>query len=254
MSYLYKLNRIYTHYRFILLNKFGQKYYLSTEEIAIRNRGDPKLSLDESRVRPQFEILDRYFECFVSNFIKNNKTFSVLDVGCRDGYLLQKLSDYGVSCLKGFEIVPEWVEYCHRNNRKYVENVNLLDIDTVQYGQFDIVFSRHTLEHVDRAVLFFDKLISMTKIHGVLFIVFPLNPRPSFKHPSLLKSLEHINDTFDFSRLEIKYFGLLREFSLRGDSINLVDEREESEILIYAKKIVKTKNRRLISHHTMHWS
>lgn len=238
MSYLYKLNRIYTHYRFVLVNKFGEKHYLSTEDIAIRNRGDPNLSLDALRVQPQFEILDRYFDCFVENFIRTNKAISVLDVGCRDGYFLQRLSDYGVPSLKGFEIVSEWVEYCHRHGRHYVENVNLLSIDTVQYGQFDIVFSRHTIEHVDRVALFFDKLVSLTKLNGVLFIVFPLNPSPSFKHPSRLKSLAHIDDTFDFSRLELNYFGLIRDCSLGGNRVDLADEREESEILIYAKKIV----------------
>ena len=86
--------------------------------------------------------------------------------------------------------------------------------------------------------MFFDKLVSLTKLNGVLFIVFPLNPRPSFKHPSRLKSLAHIDDTFNFSRLQLNYFGFIRECSLGGNPVDLADEREESEILIYAKKIV----------------
>ena len=71
----------------------------------------------------------------------------------------------------------------------------------------------------------------------MLYAAFPLNPTPSFKHPSHLKSVEHINELFNYSKLDIKYFGFLKYFSLGDNSVNLIDEREESEILIYARKI-----------------
>jgi len=47
----------------------------------------------------------------------------------------------------------------------------------------------------------------------------------------LLKTISLRNDRL------YKYFGFLKYFSLGDNSVNLIDEREESEILIYARKI-----------------
>ena len=208
---------------------------LTTEELATRNRGDPKLQLDETRVESQVPILDRYF-AFLRDLVRRERNISVLDVGCRDGYLLQRLRDDGVEKLTGFEIVPEWVSHCHRQNRDFVENVNLLELDVDAYPKFDLVFTRHTMEHVDRVALFFENLVALTKPGGQLFVVFPLNPKPSFKHPSELISIEHVNELLDFSALQLIHFGPLKDFPVAGVEGALVDEREGSEILIYARK------------------
>ena len=236
MSYSYKLNRISENCRFLFLKTFKKNYKLSTDDLIKHNRGDPKLNLDSSRVINQKEILDRYVKYFKKNIIKNNKNMRILDLGCRDGYFLKKLEEYGFKNIKGFEIVPEWVKYCYKNNQKYIKCKNVLDIKTSKYtNKFNFVFSRHTLEHTDQPIEFFKKVMSLSNKGGTIFIVFPLNPNANFKHPCKLKSIEHIKKIFDLSKLDIKYFGFLNQSNNKELEL-LSDKREKNEVLIYGLK------------------
>ena len=229
--------RIYKHIK-LGINKllFGSRYYLSTKEIVDRNRGDWHIELNDSRVKDQFIILDKYFDFIVNHISKGNKNFSILDVGCREGYLLEKLKKYGVENVKGFEIVPGWVEYCHTKGRHYVEKKNLLEINPNNCEKYDIVLSRHALEHVDRTNKFFYNLTKLTKNGGYLIVVFPLNKIPKFKHPSYLPSVEYVINNFNFNDLDVLYIGRLDNFVYKGAHINLLDDRENDEVIIFCKR------------------
>lgn len=236
MTYEYKLFRIYKNIKFRIGKLlFGGKHHLSTKEIVDRNRGDWHIKLSDSRVKDQFAILDKYFE-FIVNHISKSKKVSILDVGCREGYLLERLKKHGIEDIRGFEIVPEWVDYCHSKKRYYVEEKNLLEINPDNYKKYDIVLSRHTLEHVDRTKQFFNNLVKLTKEKGYLIVVFPLNKKLNFKHPSYLPSVKYVINNFDFDNLNILYIGRLNNFNYKGAKIDLLDKRESDEIIIFCRK------------------
>jgi hypothetical protein len=66
--------------------------------------------------------------------------------------------------------------------------------------------------------------------------VFPLNLKPNFKHPSYLPSLSWIKEAFDYSELSDVSVLRLDGFKFLGESIDLLDSREDNEIIIYGRK------------------
>ncbi len=237
-SYRYKFSRILTNIKFYFKKLIsGSSYHLSSDEIAQRNRGDSTIELNENVIQKQFEILKRY-EDFISNtLLKQDTSKTILDVGSREGSLLMNLKEIGYKSVTGFEVVPDWVKYCHQKGMDYIHEINLLEVDVTKNEKYDIVFSRHTLEHVDRTKLFFDKLVGLIKPKGILFIVFPINKRPNFKHPSYLPSIDHIKKNFDFSKLGNVTVGRLDELEYNGIKIDLTDPREIDEIVIIGTKL-----------------
>jgi len=236
-SYAYKCKRILTNVTFSFKKLFNNSYHLSSSEISQRNRGDAKIELNENVIPEQFEILERYQDFITDTVLNKDTSKSILDVGSRDGSLLENLKNFGYTDVTGFEIVSDWVKYCHKKGMSYIHEVNLLELDTLNHKKYDLVFSRHTLEHVDRTELFFDKLVDLIQTNGKLFIVFPLNKKANFKHPSYLPSIEHIRNAFDFSRLSNVRLERLDAFSIKSNWINLTDSRETDEIIITATKL-----------------
>ncbi|MEX0909945.1 MAG: methyltransferase domain-containing protein [Candidatus Paceibacterota bacterium] len=232
-SYRYKSKRLLTNLKYFFNKKLKRGYFLSSEEISLRNRGDDNVSLSDEIVKDQFKILDAYYD-FITKYLLIPGE-SLLDVGSREGYLLNRMTNAGYE-VEGFEVVPEWVTYCHSKQMDYIKNIDLLELDTRDYKKFDVVFSRHTLEHVDRTKLFFDQLVALTKPGKKLFVVFPLNLKPNFKHPSYLPSLKYIKEKFDYTQLNSVTISRLDELKYNDVKTNLTDKRESDEIVIIATK------------------
>jgi SAM-dependent methyltransferase len=117
-----------------------------------------------------------------------------LDVGCRDGWSLTYLKK---GCPNGFTIFPpkkrfsntcglelsrETVKYARAKGRNVIEG----DIRNLVIGEnvFDVVFTRHCLEHLDRPLDALRNIARMLKPGGTLLVIVPredqdLNPEKS---------------------------------------------------------------------------
>lgn len=231
-SYEYKLRRIICNTKYFFSCILFKDHALSMNELIARNRGDPKTPLNRSRTKHAQTPLLKASE-FISNEAGDMLNKKILDIGARDGRFLEELQSRGARNLHGIEIVPEWVEECHRLGLKFVQQGNFLDFN-IENNTFDIVFSRHTLEHVDKPVEFFSKIKGVTKPGGTIVIIFPLNPVPNFKHPSRIPSLDWVKNNFDLENLDLNYFGFINN----SDNMmirELRDPSEGEEVLIWGK-------------------
>jgi SAM-dependent methyltransferase len=76
----------------------------------------------------------------------------VIDVGCGDGSLLERMSGHGVaSALVGYEIAPSAVEFASKRNIPRVERVELFDGTKIPEpdGSFDLGVLNFVLEHTE---------------------------------------------------------------------------------------------------------
>jgi len=228
MSYSYKFTRVVQNLKYGLTKK------LSSNDIIERNRGDKNNTLTDTLVENQFPILQKYYDFIDQKITLGDKDKSILDIGCREGYLLELFSKNSYLNLRGVEIVPEWVSSAQKSGRTYVHQGDILTQKNTE--TYDVVVSRHTLEHVDQTALFFNKIVRSLNSGGSFVCVFPLNPKPNFKHPSYLPSVEWVKENFDFSELSSVKVDRLDEFTHNGEVIDLLDEREENEIIIFGQK------------------
>ncbi|MFA6186205.1 MAG: class I SAM-dependent methyltransferase [Phycisphaerae bacterium] len=106
-----------------------------------------------------------------------------LDVGCRDGWSLSYLkkgcpAGFGVFMPRkrfknvfGLELSRQTVEYARSKGR------NVIDGDirnlVIEENSFDIIFTRHCLEHLDRPFDALKNIAAMLKPGGVLLAIVP---------------------------------------------------------------------------------
>ena len=104
-----------------------------------------------------------------------------VDVGCRDGWSLEYLAS---GCRRGFwgkrkrfgdvcglELSAETVGYAQSQGRNVVQ----ADIrkDVVKEGCFDVVFSRHCLEHLDKPLDALKNMSRMLRPGGEMLVIVP---------------------------------------------------------------------------------
>ncbi len=106
-----------------------------------------------------------------------------LDVGCRDGWSLAYLEKgcpgsftlfpsakrFNNAC--GLELSGETVKYAKAKERNVIQG----DIRNMVIGEniFDVVFSRHCLEHLDKPLDAMRNITRMLKVGGTLLVIVP---------------------------------------------------------------------------------
>jgi len=168
---------------------------------------------------------DNYFINYFKNIIhpisKKQNLNTVLEVGCYDGYILKSLSNIGYLTLG-----------CDPSNGADIGNLNGLDIRKEKFSSenfvsedesFDIIISRHFIEHVFNPYEYIKEFGKVLKHNGVLII-----ETPNIKHflkRGLLEvfSLQHISL---FSETSLKYV-----LEKSGFQILFTDESTDSLII-----------------------
>lgn len=235
MGYKYKISRIIEVARHKIVSRIYPDATLSTSALIRRNRGNPDIPLNRELTASSEPILRAYADVAMT-IMPDLVNRRIMDIGCRDGRFLEMLAKRGAKNLAGLELVPDWVEYCQRNGQPYVRQGNLLESGAVDEGVYDFVFCRHVLEHVDKPALFFNKLVQLLSPGGILFVAFPLNPKPNFKHPSYLPSMDWVKEKFDWSRLQVERLEYLRDSDLLLTE-EMLDACDEKEIIIVARRV-----------------
>lgn len=119
----------------------------------------------------------------------------ILDVGCRDGWSLEYLKKgctYGFRAFgrkkrfrngRGIELSHETVEYARAKGRNVVQG----DIRNCMLGEnaFDVIFTRHCLEHLDNPLQALENIRRMLKPEGVLLAIVPKEDRQIHPEKSL---------------------------------------------------------------------
>lgn len=124
-------------------------------------------------------ISDRFFR---------GDSIKILDVGARDGWTVELLNSLGYSDVTGIELIQEYVEYAIKQNR----NVKIGDIHQIPFeaNVFDVIFSRHVLEHSLDPEVAINEMFRVLKPQGVAYISFPLEKKAHTKHPIAIPSLK----------------------------------------------------------------
>ena len=94
-----------------------------------------------------------------------------LDLGTRDGYLVQRLSELGYDVV-GIELIEKVARFARRRGRNVVQ----MDMHKLEFpdASFDFVVSRHSLEHSLNHRQVLAECARVLKDEGFLFIVIPI--------------------------------------------------------------------------------
>lgn len=121
------------------------------------------------------EIVLDFAETF-GDLKKDGRQYTILDVGCGMGLMLEALEGYGD--VYGVEMEGEAVEYCRINSfgdagSDHVRQGYLPDNIPFEDGTFDRIFALDVLEHVEDDAAAAKKLHSLLKDGGRLILTVP---------------------------------------------------------------------------------
>ena len=146
---------------------------------------------------------EKYFEeqnittsKYVVPFISEVKPFipgdDVLEVGCGEGGNLMPFLDLGCNCV-GVDIACNKIENgrSYFGSHKNYKNLNLLcqDIFTWETDKkFDVIFLRDVLEHLPARDKFLEKVRTLLKPNGIVFLGFPPWQNPFGGHQQICEN------------------------------------------------------------------
>ena len=124
------------------------------------------------------QMIDQIVPDLEKNQIGDNKDQAILDVGCGQGYAMQKLKDAGFTNLQGITMSDDDVKATQDNGFK----CDKMDQSfmTFEDESFDFLFVRHCLEHSPFPYLTLGEFHRVLKTGGKMYIEMPApdNHRP----------------------------------------------------------------------------
>ena len=103
--------------------------------------------------------------------IKGKSKLRLLDIGSRDGYLLEKAKELGFEA-EGLDISKKWAEFCKKRGFKVVV-ANLEKKMPFKDSYFDAVTILYVIEHVADSEFVIKEVIRVLKKDGILVIATP---------------------------------------------------------------------------------
>lgn len=161
-------------------------------------------------IHPKHNIT-KYHYFFINNVDDNSL---ILDVGCADGYITEKLSKKARKVV-GIDINCKLINLAIKKNRR--KNVEYICSDIMNYNfkeKFDFIILSNVLEHIEKRI----ELLKKLKLYGsVLLIRVPLIDRSWL--PLYKKKLGYEYRTADSHYIEYTYLSFKRELEKAGLSI-----------------------------------
>lgn len=102
----------------------------------------------------------------------------VIDIGCRDGFAVELLTDIGYTAI-GTELVEAYVKHAKDRGRNVVFD-DIMHTD-LQYKAYTYLMSRHCVEHCRDTHKFMKQCSELLMPFGWVFITFPIEDREEFK-------------------------------------------------------------------------
>lgn len=155
--------------------------------------------MPEQHFYEQRDHTDNYLVPFFKKHIKNFQNLKVLEVGCAEAGLMDRLSELGFE-VTGVEIDPERAKIANEKNKNL--NVIVGDISDPKIveqtgNEFDFIIMREVIEHVIDKETAFANLNKLLKEGGYLFVSFPPKYSPFAGHQqvglSILKAVPYIH-------------------------------------------------------------
>lgn len=153
--------------------------------------------------------------------------YKILDAGCGDGYSMDIIRDLGFVVV-GVDLHPDKCAIAH-NHGHTVYNCDLDNIP-IKDGQFNIIYCRHTIEHLINPLQTLEEFYRLLINGGLLYIIAPIELRIRGKHPHLIPNKEYIDQLIQIAGFVI------------NDSV-LRDEEGGQEVWIVAIKRNKEKGK-----------
>lgn len=193
-----------------------------------RKRSQPKDSKDyyEKDTTKQ----DRSIRWFIKHVPGCIKGLKIVDLGCRSGYVVEQLLEYGLGKVQGVEVVPETAEWAKNTLGR---NVITGDMRNTPYqdNYWHRTICMHALEHVPDPERVLEEMHRITIPGGWIFIVVPLearlHPRGRFAHNYCFKTEQDLIDLvekYPFEKITCEKLRLPRQ------------DKEIYEALLVAKK------------------
>jgi 2-polyprenyl-3-methyl-5-hydroxy-6-metoxy-1,4-benzoquinol methylase len=125
---------------------------------------------EESYVRKiSNKLQSRSLKKFIEKYVAKNK-FTVLDVGCGDGFILDRIKDVFPDS-KTFGVEPNLIAARYASRRHNVFEGLIEKYKSSK--KFDLIVSSHVVEHLEDPVGFIKKLNTFLKEDGVMIIDTP---------------------------------------------------------------------------------
>jgi len=153
-----------------------------------------------------------------TQFASLNDNSVILDVGCKDGYLLKTIRNYNQSCkCYGIEKNPnvlEMIKTC---------DVRVADVTDLPFENnfFDKVFVLDVLEHVEELDKAIEEIKRVLKTHGNVILSGPTETwfyklcRLFYRH--MIDFEEHVHTVYGIEKkFQLKGFQLINQKSLPG--------------------------------------
>ena len=117
------------------------------------------------------KIIDRQLIPFIQNSYPDKKDINILDIGCNEGYAMEKFSELGYTNVQGITIEKEEWDKCKAKDLK----VHLMDynFNQVMNNYFHVVWMRQSLQFSHMPFFTLLELNRMMKINGWAYIEVP---------------------------------------------------------------------------------
>ncbi len=143
-------------------------------------------------------LIDNFNDVLLSEVKKLNPQ-SILDAGCGEGFILQRLTDAGIGKkLEGFDFLDRAIEIGKKHHPKLnIKQGDIYKIDS-KANSYDLVICSEVLEHLERPEEALKELIRVSK----KYLVLSVPQEPLFMLGNLIRGknvkrfgndIEHIN-------------------------------------------------------------
>lgn len=127
-------------------------------------------------IKKQFPVWRRYY----GRFLLQDKSASILDIGCGDGGFVYYLKNLGYENSSGIDISPEQVEIARNLGIKDVKCADILGFLRDKKDTYDVIFARDVIEHFTKEdiIELLEVVFNSLKPCGVVIIQTPNGESP----------------------------------------------------------------------------
>lgn len=129
----------------------------------------------------QYQTSKKYIVPFVDEYLPENKTLKILEIGCAEAGVLKAFTEMGHQCV-GIELSPHRVKLAEQYFSREMENgqiqfivEDIYNIDPAKDFDelFDLVILKDVIEHIHDHPRFINELKKFIKPEGHVFFAFP---------------------------------------------------------------------------------
>ncbi|MCM8827893.1 MAG: class I SAM-dependent methyltransferase [Candidatus Omnitrophica bacterium] len=172
----------------------------------------------------------------------NMKRKKILEIGCSNGYLLNRLKVFGQNDVSGYEPSKKLADECRKIDISVAQNY--FSIDTIQNNNFDydLIIIRHVIEHIDNLSEFLEAINKCLRKNGFLLVETP--DIEEVFHKKLYSNIfhEHLNYFSRYSLIKLfdKYGffpSYYKNVDIHGGSMFLIFHRNKKNSIYPLRKL-----------------